>query len=116
MDRQSGSFQPRCCLNAANDDNTVTQPWMYEENNEYIRAAYALDVYKRQAENNVTALRDHADVTKYYCFDEHTRIPDILLLSLIHIFPGPVRQAAQIIVVVGGLHHGVVNDLSLIHI
>ncbi|MCI7325505.1 DctP family TRAP transporter solute-binding subunit, partial [bacterium] len=28
------------------------------------------------AENNVTALRDHADVTKYYCFDEHTRIPD----------------------------------------
>lgn len=33
------------------------------------------------AENNVTALRDHADVTKYYCFDEHTRIPDILLIS-----------------------------------
>lgn len=33
------------------------------------------------AENNVTALRDHADVTKYYCFDEHTRIPDILLMS-----------------------------------
>ena len=32
------------------------------------------------AENNVTALRDHADVTKYYCFDEHTRIPDILLI------------------------------------
>ncbi len=33
------------------------------------------------AENNVTALRDHADVTSYYCFDEHTRIPDILLIS-----------------------------------
>ena len=33
------------------------------------------------AENNVTALRDHADVTQYYCFDEHTRIPDILLIS-----------------------------------
>lgn len=33
------------------------------------------------AENNVTAMRDHADVTKYYCFDEHTRIPDILLIS-----------------------------------
>lgn len=33
------------------------------------------------AENNVTALRDHADVTQYYCFDEHTRIPDILLMS-----------------------------------
>ena len=33
------------------------------------------------AENNVTALRDHGDVTKYYCFDEHTRIPDILLMS-----------------------------------
>lgn len=39
---QSGIFQPRFCLNSANDDNTVTQPWMYEENNEYIRAAYAL--------------------------------------------------------------------------
>lgn len=33
------------------------------------------------AENNVTAMRDHADVTKYYSFDEHTRIPDILLIS-----------------------------------
>ena len=33
------------------------------------------------AENNVTALRDHADVTKYYCFDEHTRIPDIIVIS-----------------------------------
>lgn len=33
------------------------------------------------AENNVTAMRDHSDVTKYYCFDEHTRIPDIIVLS-----------------------------------
>lgn len=33
------------------------------------------------AENNVTALRDHGDVTKYYCFDEHTRIPDIVVIS-----------------------------------
>ena len=33
------------------------------------------------AENNVTALRDHSDVTQYYCFDEHTRIPDIIVLS-----------------------------------
>ena len=33
------------------------------------------------AENNVTALRDHADVTQYYCFDEHTRIPDIVVIS-----------------------------------
>lgn len=39
---QSGIFQPRFCLNSANDDNTVTQPWMYEENNDYIRTAYAL--------------------------------------------------------------------------
>ncbi|MCD8371364.1 MAG: DUF5110 domain-containing protein, partial [Clostridiales bacterium] len=38
---QSGIFQPRFCLNSANNDNTVTQPWMYEENGEYIRAAYA---------------------------------------------------------------------------
>ena len=33
------------------------------------------------AENNVTALRDHGDVTKFYCFDEHTRIPDIVVIS-----------------------------------
>ena len=33
------------------------------------------------AENNVTALRDHSDVTQYYCFDEHTRIPDVIILS-----------------------------------
>lgn len=33
------------------------------------------------AENNVTALRDHGDVAKYYCFDEHTRIPDIVVFS-----------------------------------
>ena len=33
------------------------------------------------AENNVTALRDHADVTGYYCYDEHTRIPDIVVIS-----------------------------------
>lgn len=33
------------------------------------------------AENNVTAMRDHKDVTGYYCFDEHTRIPDIVVIS-----------------------------------
>lgn len=38
---QSGIFQPRFCLNSANNDNTVTQPWMYEENREYVREAYA---------------------------------------------------------------------------
>lgn len=39
---QSGIFQPRFCLNSANNDNTVTQPWMYEENLPYIQEAYAL--------------------------------------------------------------------------
>ena len=39
---QNGIFQPRFCLNSANNDNTVTQPWMYEENLPYIRAAYRL--------------------------------------------------------------------------
>ncbi len=39
---QSGIFQPRFCINSANNDNTVTQPWMYEENLPYIREAYAL--------------------------------------------------------------------------
>lgn len=33
------------------------------------------------AENNVTALRDHGEVAKYYSFDEHTRIPDVIVLS-----------------------------------
>lgn len=38
---QSGIFQPRFTINSANTDNTVTQPWMYEENLPYVRAAYA---------------------------------------------------------------------------
>ena len=33
------------------------------------------------AENNITALRDHADVTSYYCYDEHTMIPDVIVIS-----------------------------------
>lgn len=33
------------------------------------------------AENNITALRDHSDVAKFYCYDEHTRIPDIIVIS-----------------------------------
>ena len=33
------------------------------------------------AENNVTALRDFIDCTGYYCYDEHTMIPDIVVIS-----------------------------------
>lgn len=33
------------------------------------------------AENNVTALRDHGEVAKFYSFDEHTNIPDVIVLS-----------------------------------
>jgi tripartite ATP-independent transporter DctP family solute receptor len=33
------------------------------------------------AENNITAMRDHADVTQYYCYDEHTMIPDVIIIS-----------------------------------
>lgn len=33
------------------------------------------------AENNVTALRDHADVAKVYSYDLHTMIPDIVVIS-----------------------------------
>lgn len=33
------------------------------------------------AENNITAMRDHSDVAQYYCYDEHTRIPDIIVIS-----------------------------------
>lgn len=39
---QNGIFQPRFCMNSANDDNTVTQPWMYGELAEEVRAAYRL--------------------------------------------------------------------------
>ncbi len=39
---QSGVFQPRFTINSANNDNTVTQPWMYEELVPQVRAAYAL--------------------------------------------------------------------------
>ena len=38
---QSGIFQPRFCMNSANNDNTVTQPWMYEEYLPEVQAAYA---------------------------------------------------------------------------
>lgn len=38
---QNGIFQPRFCMNSANNDNTVTQPWMYEEYGDYVREAYA---------------------------------------------------------------------------
>ncbi|MGM9973209.1 MAG: TIM-barrel domain-containing protein [Clostridiaceae bacterium] len=38
---QNGIFQPRFCMNSANSDNTVTQPWMYEEHLEDVRAAFA---------------------------------------------------------------------------
>lgn len=33
------------------------------------------------AENNITALRDHGDVIGFYCYDEHTRIPDVVVIS-----------------------------------
>ena len=39
---QNGIFQLRFCMNSANNDNTVTQPWMYEENLPYVREAYNL--------------------------------------------------------------------------
>lgn len=39
---QNGIFQPRFVINSANNDNTVTEPWMYAENIEFVRAAYKL--------------------------------------------------------------------------
>ena len=36
-----GYFQPRFCINSANSDNTVTQPFMYEETLPYVQEAYA---------------------------------------------------------------------------
>lgn len=39
---QTAVFQPRFVINSANTDNTVTQPWMYEEDLPYIREAFHL--------------------------------------------------------------------------
>ena len=39
---QNGIFQPRFCMNSANNDNTVTQPWMYGELTDYVRDAFKL--------------------------------------------------------------------------
>ncbi|MBQ7561355.1 MAG: DUF4968 domain-containing protein [Synergistaceae bacterium] len=39
---QNGIFQPRFTLNSANNDNTVTQPFMYEEIISQVREAFAL--------------------------------------------------------------------------
>ena len=39
---QNGIFQPRFVINSANDDNTVTQPFMYDELLPLVRDAYAL--------------------------------------------------------------------------
>ncbi len=39
---QNGIFQPRFVINSANDDNTATEPWMYEENVSLVREAYRL--------------------------------------------------------------------------
>ena len=38
---QNGIFQPRFCMNSANSDNTVTQPWMYEDIVPLVREAFA---------------------------------------------------------------------------
>ncbi len=39
---QNGIFQPRFTLNSANNDNTVTQPYMYEEILKYVQDAFNL--------------------------------------------------------------------------
>ena len=39
---QNGIFQPRFVMNSANDDNTVTQPFMYPEILPLVREAFAL--------------------------------------------------------------------------
>ena len=39
---QQGIFQPRFCIHSCNDDNTVTEPWMYPAYTCYIRSALKL--------------------------------------------------------------------------
>jgi alpha-glucosidase len=36
---QQGIFQPRFCIHSCNDDNTVTEPWMYPDYTPYVRKA-----------------------------------------------------------------------------
>ncbi|KRM12151.1 TIM-barrel domain-containing protein [Paucilactobacillus suebicus] len=39
---QNGIFQPRFSIHSSNDDNTVTEPWMYPQYTSYIRDAIKL--------------------------------------------------------------------------
>jgi alpha-glucosidase len=39
---QNGIFQPRFCIHSCNNDNTVTEPWMYPNYTEYVRKAINL--------------------------------------------------------------------------
>lgn len=39
---QNGIFQPRFSIHSSNDDNTVTEPWMYPKYTKYIRDAIQL--------------------------------------------------------------------------
>ena len=39
---QHGVLQPRFCIHSCNNDNTVTEPWMYPRYTSYIRAAIKL--------------------------------------------------------------------------
>ena len=59
---QNGIFQPRFVLNSANNDNTVTQPFMYEEILGLVREAFALRyrmlpyLYSLMYEANISGL------------------------------------------------------------
>lgn len=59
---QNGVFQPRFCLNSANSDNTVTQPWSYPEYMDLIRNAFSIRytlfpyLYSLMAEAHSTGL------------------------------------------------------------
>jgi len=39
---QNGIFQPRFCINSANTDNKVTEPWMYQRYKNQVKEAYDL--------------------------------------------------------------------------
>lgn len=95
---QSGVFQPRFCMNSANSDNTVTQPWMYEEHLEHIREAFALryrmmpylySLMRQAHETGVPAMRplflEFPDDTLCYG-DEHMTFmfgPSVLVANVV---------------------------------
>ena len=75
---QNGIFQPRFCMNSANNDNTVTQPWMYAEHTDAVRKAFKLRyrllpyLYSLMYEASTSGLPAMRPLFMEFPDDEHT--------------------------------------------